>query len=176
MPHPAILLTAAATVLLLYAAIHDLVARTVPNWTSGALALLALPLRIMNGDLAPAAGFALAVLGILVLVWSVRLLGAGDVKLWAAATLLLPPFWRAEYLAFNRIVLLGGGLALIYVALHRLAKLWLAKYPEALSFHPNRHLWQRGIRSELWRLRRGGSLPYAVAISAGMLMTLWSEL
>lgn len=158
--------------LLIYAAIHDLTSRTVPNWTSGSIAVLALPPRILEGNLEPAIIFSMSVFGILTLFWALRLLGGGDVKLWAAATLLIPPFWRTECLAFNRIVLIGGVLALIYLGLHRVLRF------KKLSFlHPRgRCLWQRAINSELWRMQRGGSLPYAVAISVGMLLTLWSVL
>jgi prepilin peptidase CpaA len=155
--------------LLLYAAVHDVMARTVPNWTNGSIVVLALPIRILQGNLEPALFFSLAVFWLLLLLWRLRLLGGGDVKLWVAATLLVPPFWQNEYLALERITLIGGLLALLYITQRHFLKFKILVFK-----HPrNRYLWQRSIQAELWRMRRGGPLPYAVAISTGILITLW---
>ena len=169
-PNLVVLLYDAGIGLVFYAAVHDIVARTVPNWINGGILIFALPLRLLQGNLEVALYFSFAVFWILLLLWRFRLLGGGDVKLWVAATLLIPPFWQAEYLALDRITLIGGFLAIFYIALrHALkSKTFTLKHPG------NQYLWQRTIRAELWRMRRGGPLPYAVAISAGILVTLWT--
>ncbi|HET9147717.1 MAG TPA: prepilin peptidase [Acetobacteraceae bacterium] len=159
----------AGIVLLAYAAAHDLVARTVPNWTSFAIVLVALPIRIAERDMAGAVAFSLFIFAVLALLWRLRMLGGGDVKLWAASSLLLQPSWSAEILSFYRVLLMGGVLAVLYLMMRGFCRGRNLK----LAGTAGRALWKRAAHAELWRIRQGGSLPYAVAISAGMAIALW---
>lgn len=161
--------TVLAASLLLYAAMHDVVARTVPNWTSGAIVVAAMPLRLMESNLIGAAEFGAGVFVLLSLLWRFHVLGGGDVKLWAASTMLLHPLWRVEINSFNLVLLIGGGLAIMYLILRS-----LYGHEKSSPCFLGRRLWQRAIRAEFWRMRRGGSLPYAVAIASGVVITLWT--
>jgi prepilin peptidase CpaA len=95
-------------------------------------------------------------------------MGGGDVKLLIAIAFLLPPADIPPALA--AIAIAGGVLALLFLALrprlrhHRLR-------PAGRSASLVRRAWA----AELWRIRRGGPLPYAVAISAGTLFMMFSN-
>lgn len=168
----------AASALLLVAAVRDLAVREIPNWIALGVALAALPLRLATGDLPAGLGIALIVLLFLVLVWRLGALGGGDVKLWAAATLLIAPALSTQVNFFLDVVLAGGVLALFYLALRVIARRALRR-SQTSDRSAERHR-RRGIAArlgeiELWRAARGGPLPYAVAISAAGLISLWSR-
>ena len=158
------LLCILAAVLLLYAALHDLAARTVPNWLPVALLALGLPLRLADHSLLPGLLVALGTFAVLFAVWLAGAMGGGDVKLWAAATLLVPPLLSRE-LGFFLAILVGGGLlAVVYLLLGALA-------PRPGPRRAGGRL-ARVARAELWRIGRRAPLPYACAIAAGALFTL----
>lgn len=154
----------AAAALLVFAAIHDIGFRTVPNWLPVALCALGALARLADHSLL--AGLAVAACSFAVLVgfWLTGSIGGGDVKLWSATALLIPPSVTPELLFFARVILIGGVLALIYLALGRLVR----RPPASRSGS----LLRRALRVEAWRIRRRAPLPYACAIAAGALTTL----
>jgi prepilin peptidase CpaA len=151
-----------AAVLLVYAAWHDIAARTVPNWLPVLLCGFGIGLRLFDHHLMTGlliAGFTFV---ILFAVWLLGAMGGGDVKLWAASVLLIPPGLQPEMNFFFSVVLLGGVLAVLYYALS-----WVVR-----PLHSRAHtLPARVLRAELWRIRRRAPLPYALAIAGGALVT-----
>jgi prepilin peptidase CpaA len=156
-----ILLFAAATALL-FAAAHDVAVRTVPNVVSLIVAVAGLGLQMLDRQLVPALfGGALVFAGTWQ-CWRRGWIGGGDVKLLSACALLVPPALVPELLLSTTIA--GGVLALCYLALSRLLPGGPAQRPTSLIGR----IW----RTERRRIRRRLSLPYACAISAGVLLTL----
>jgi prepilin peptidase CpaA len=147
---------------LLVASLHDLVARTVPNWLAASIAMCGLGLRASDGNLRTGLLAATIVFICAALCWRRGLMGGGDVKLLAATALAVPP---AAVLSFVAAVALAGGvLALLYLAGRRLVGKPSAPRPQ--------NLFARVLRVEHWRISRGGPLPYACAIAAGGLFIL----
>ena len=150
---------AAGVVLLLVAAGHDVMVRTVPNALAGAIALAGLVAQIAGGTLLSGLPAALLVFVLAALAWRRGWMGGGDVKLLGATALLVPP--ELVPLLVVAVALSGGVLALPYL----LARRRIAGPP---AFRPL-GLLSRAWRAERWRLRRGGPMPYAVAIASGAL-------
>lgn len=148
-------------VLLLAAAAHDVVARTIPNRITLLVAAIGLALRATDGTIGTAIIIALAVFAGAGLCWWQRWLGGGDVKLLAAAVLLLPP--GATLANLIEIAMLGAVLALPYLAARGRLRRPLAS-SRALPLRT------RAWRAEQFRLHRGGPLPYGAAIAAGTLL------
>lgn len=150
----------ASIAILLAAAIHDIIARTVPNWMAASLALLGVASQLLHWR--PLAGLlpALIVFVLAAFCWRRGWLGGGDVKLLSAAALVVPPGEVAAYIA--AVAITGAGLALIYLAAR-----YIVAAPE--PHRPNRLL-ARAMRVERWRIRRSGPLPYALAIAGGFLL------
>jgi prepilin peptidase CpaA len=150
--------------LLLAAAWRDVVARIIPDPLVLLLALLGLAGRLALGWGAAleATLAALLLFGILLACAMRGWLGGGDVKLAGALTLGLSP--EATWDFVTATALAGGLLGLVYLNGHRLA-------PRLASAGAARPL-ARILAVEAWRLRRGGPLPYGVAIAAGGLLTL----
>lgn len=159
-----VVLAGAAAVFLIYAAFHDLAVRTIPNWVPVLLLALGAGIRLLSHDLLPALGVAFALFLLLLLIWSAGLMGGGDVKLWAASALLIPPSWQAEFIFVANVMLLGGGLAILYLLLSL-----VVRRPAASC--AGTHL-RRVFRTELWRISRRAPLPYACAIAGGTLAVL----
>jgi prepilin peptidase CpaA len=153
-----------SAVLLVYAALHDIAARTVPNWLPLCLLVLGCGERLTDHSLL--AGVAAAVITFVVLfgVWLGGAMGGGDVKLWAATALLIPPLLQPELTFLFRVVLFGGALALFYLLLRRLVPRPRVSRQGGLL--------RRIIRTEAWRIGRRAPLPYACAIAGGALATL----
>ncbi len=150
--------TICAILLLGLAAVLDVAFRQVPDALSAAVFAIGLGLRAYDGTWGLAL---LAVLVTFVLLFGIfvaGLMAGGDVKLWAACTLLLPP--GISDLGFAmRISILGGLLALIYLVLRRVIKV-----PAAGR---RKYFLARMMRVEAWRITRPKiPLPYAVAISS----------
>jgi prepilin peptidase CpaA len=153
----------AIAALLLLLAWRDLLTRTLPDGAAIAIALIGLALRAPLGwsplllSIGTAALLFLALLALAMRGW----LGGGDVKLAAVLALGLPPAATLDFLLAT--VLAGGLLGLGYMAAPRV----LPRNVPALG--------GRGLRRvfavEARRLRRGGPLPYAVAIAAGGILT-----
>lgn len=154
-----------ALVLLTWAALQDIVVRLIPNWLSVVIFGLGMVLRVVSGDWLWALGASALVFALCVLAWRWGLLGGGDVKLLAAVTPLVPP-WDVPAL-IAAIALAGGLLAVLFILLR-----WLLPPPPVPNARPRQGL-RRVWRVEARRIRRGGPLPYAVAIALG---TAWIAL
>lgn len=157
-----LLFCVAGALCLLTAALHDVVARTAPDWTSVGLLVSGVGLRLLHGN--ALLGLALGVLMLLLTAfcWRRGWMGGGDVKLLTAAAVFVPP---AELLTYVLAVALSGGvLALLYLVARR--------FVSAPSPVRPRSLLRRALRAERWRIRRGGSLPYACAIAAAGFIVL----
>ena len=155
-------LVMAGAALLLLAAGHDFVARTVPNWLACAVALLGIALRAVAGGLTAGLAVGAVVFILAAICWRRGLMGGGDVKLLAATAILVPPSLAFTFV--TAVALCGGVLALAYLLARRLVGPPRPKRPHSLL--------ARALRVERWRIRRGGSLPYACAIAAGGLFIL----
>jgi prepilin peptidase CpaA len=154
-------------VMLVVAALHDVMARTVPNGVALAIAASGLVAQISQslmgaGHLLVSIPVALIVFVAAALLWRRGLMGGADVKLFAASALLVPPMLVPSLLA--SITIGGGLLALVYLVARR-------RMPRPEPGRPP-GLFARVIRLERWRLRRGGPLPYAVAIAGGVVFVV----
>ena len=147
--------------LLLLAAGFDLAFRLLPNWVPALLAADGMVLRAVDGTLLPGAAAALAVFAACAVLWRFGLMGGGDVKLFGAAALVVP--LPLSFVA--TAVLAGGLLALVYLLLRRVVPRPAAARPCGLI--------RRTVRTELWRIRAGRSLPYCCAIAFGAVLTLF---
>ncbi len=148
--------------LLLIASLHDLVARTIPNWLAGALAALGIGLRAASGSLLAGVSAGVVVFVLVALCWRRGWMGGGDVKLLAASAIVVSPSLVVSFIA--AVALSGGVLALLYLLARRLV-------PPPRTARP-RTLLARALRVERWRIHRGAPLPYACAIAAGGLFVL----
>ena len=153
-----------ATTTLLLAGVHDLAFRTVPNWMPVVLLLPGIFLRLMSGTLMLGLLAGLLVFLAGAFCWRRGWLGGGDVKLLAATAVLVPPSLVVNLLL--DVALAGGALAMIYLAMTRLVA------PPHITPRPPGML-RRIRRTELYRVRRRGPLPYASAIAAGTLFILF---
>lgn len=167
---PAIALTG----LLAFAAWRDVLTRTIPNRIVLIVAAIGLAARSTEGlsPLLLSAATAAAVFAVL-LVFAMRgWLGGGDVKLAAALAIGLPPAATWDFLVAT--ILAGGLLGLVYVAGRRLAPPLRPATAARLSLRnpPVRTPSARFLAVEARRLRRGGPLPYGVAIAAGGILVL----
>lgn len=143
--------------LLLIAAANDIASMTIPNWVSIALAalfpLFAWALDFSGAQLAWHFAFGIGVLAIGIGLFSLGLLGGGDVKVIAAAAV-----WTgfAGFAAFlTATVLAGGALAALLLVARRFAE---------------PHMDRPAFLNRL--LDRANGAPYAVAIAIGGLMAL----
>ncbi len=162
-------LSCAAVLLLVWAALHDLAARTVPNGLPLGLLAIGSCARVIDHSLLPSLGVASGVFALLFAFWAKGAIGGGDVKLWSASVVLLPAYPQVEFSCFTRVLLAGGVLALTYLALRR-----VVKRPRAARSggQPPGGLLTRILRAEAWRISRKAPLPYAFAIAGGTIVTL----
>ncbi|MGC9270075.1 A24 family peptidase [Acidiphilium sp.] len=164
---------------LLYAAFCDVSVRLIPNRLSLAVAALAVPLRLAAHDLGQGLLVAAVIFMILTGAWMLRLLGGGDVKLWTACSLLVPPKIASQGTFSLRVILLGGVVAVAYLVLRAVIRLRSRRNaanpaPPATITSGRAVFWLRRVwRVEQWRARRGGSIPYGVAIALSALITVW---
>jgi prepilin peptidase CpaA len=159
---PESLLRAASVLVVAAAALHDIVARTVPNRLVLLLAAFGASARFLERELLFSLAAAAAVFAIAVFCWRRGWMGGGDVKLLGAACLAAPP--HAVPTLLFMMGMAGGLLSLFYLVARRLVRAPSAARP--------RWLISRALRAERWRIRRGGPLPYACAIAAGGLFVL----
>lgn len=152
--------------LLIAAAARDVATRIIPNGVVAAIAALGLALRLGAGLSAALLSLALGLLLLvgLMLLASRGWLGGGDVKLAAALVAGLSPAATLDFLVGT--ILAGGILGLVFIAgRHLMAGGAAAPRP------PGASLPARILAAEARRLRRGGPLPYAVAIAFGAIFT-----
>jgi prepilin peptidase CpaA len=144
---------------MVFAALHDVGFRTVPDCASVVLLLIGIAWRLMdNPRLLPwSAGIAAGILVVTYLLWRQGWMGGGDVKLLTAAGLFVPP--GLVPLMVSGTALAGGALALLYLVAGLVVKRPAADRPARFI--------ARVLRCEQWRLSRRGPLPYAAAIAVG---------
>ena len=148
--------------ILAYAALRDVVTRTVPNSVSLILVAFGIIRGISANTLLLSTVIAGMVLSVAILLWRMRLFGGGDVKLLASACLLVSPQEVPGLLA--SIALIGGVLACFYIVARNVRPLPSRQHRLSLFY--------RIARAELWRINRRGSLPYAFAIAFGTITQL----
>lgn len=164
---PAIALTG----LLALAAWRDVLTRIIPDRIVLIVAAIGIAVRAAAGwsPLLLSAATAAAVFVVLLAFAMRGWLGGGDVKLAAAVALDLPPAATWDFLFIT--IQAGGLLGLVYVASRRLAPspspATAARTSPAACTLPARF---RAVEAR--RLRRGGPLPYGVAIAAGGILVL----
>ncbi len=151
-----------ACAVLLFAALHDIGTRTIPNWISVSVAAFGIVVRAYQHDLP--AGLAAGFLVFLAagLAWRRGWMGGGDVKLLGATALLVAPRDVGGFVIL--VALSGGCLALLYLVMARLVPSPGRPLPPTLL--------RRMLRAEQWRISHRHALPYGVAIVAGGLTTL----
>jgi prepilin peptidase CpaA len=155
------LLAIAVAAPLLVACVVDIRRRLIPDWTVLALATAglaqaiaagAVPSAVAAGLLCLLVGAAAAALG----VW-----GWGDAKLIGAAG--LAAGWTGLLPLFTGTAIAGGALAALLLLLRQPVRIgWLALPAGA----------PRWLRAEQTRLRRAPTIPYAIAIAAGLWLAL----
>lgn len=152
--------------LLLIAALHDLAFRTVPNAIPAAVAGTGLMIQAASGHLAHAIIAGSIVFATASWLWHRGWLGGGDVKLLGAVSLAVAPLQVPSMLLSTALA--GGILALPYLMMRR-RKMEAAPGSRSDCHRPH-SLPGRILRVESRRLHRGGPLPYALAIAAGVII------
>lgn len=149
-------------ILALVAAVFDVIGRIVPNGLVLTLAITALTSAAADGHLTGSLISAPCLFVAALLCWQRRWMGGGDVKLIGAAALAIAPNMTLMFIA--AVAIAGGLLAAFYLAAGRLM-------PARYSTRPTK-LFARILRAERWRISRGGPMPYACAIAAGLLFAI----
>ncbi len=172
------MLWAAVLLVLAAAAGIDLRRRIIPNESVVLVAAGGVALSVLSrpGSIFFSLLICLVVLLALLVFAHFNVLGAGDAKLIAATTLLVPPD-RIGLLLFA-IALTGGLLSGVY-----LAAFYSLKHARAVRRHgartSGRHpagSFAQFRRAGHARMRSGYSLPYALAVLAGVALYLASEI
>jgi prepilin peptidase CpaA len=159
-------LAGAVAAILCMAAVHDVIARTVPNWMPVVLATIGVIESALGGRLIVSLLVGALVFILSGLCWKRGWLGGGDVKLLGAAAIAVPPMAVPPFV--TAVALAGGVLSLVYLAVGRLIPAAVLRRSVGRPVG----LLSRALRLERWRLSRGGPLPYAVAIAAGGLFVI----
>jgi prepilin peptidase CpaA len=176
---PAMTLTSGGVLLL--AAWHDVVSRTVPNWMSAAIACFGVVAAYSDGRLVMSIGLGLAVFFVAAICWRRGWMGGADVKLLGAVVIVLPPGMVSLFAI--AMSLAGAAHAITYMAARRIVTPPGPLVPDLASRHastPARSgmrrlsLPSRALRAERWRISRGGPLPYACAIAFGYLFVIFN--
>lgn len=159
------------TVLLLVACVTDVRVRRIPNLLVMVILLTGFGFSLWTfppweAVLRSAAGVGLG-FGIWIAFWLLGLLGAGDVKFFAAAGAWLGPgaVWRAALLA----ALLGGALAVVALLRERRLKSGVERTALALSSRSLGVL--DSTNEDAAAVKR--HLPYGVALAGGALLAAW---
>ena len=141
------LLLGGGVVLLIWAALHDLAARTVPNGLPVAVALAGCGLRALDHSLMAGLAASGTLFAVLFALWSAHAIGGGDVKLWSASVLLVPAHWQIEVDCLTRILLAGGALGLLYLLLRPVVAHWRVRaYSTAfIPIRENADWYARGV-------------------------------
>ena len=171
------MLWAAVLAVLVVAAGIDLKRRIIPNESVALVAAGGVALSVLSrpGSTWLSLLFSLAVLLALLVAAHFDVLGGGDAKLIAAATLLVPP--EGIVLLLGAIALAGGLLSGVYLALYHGTKgPRLAKRYAVRGIRPSIGAFATFRRNEYARMRAGRSVPYALAVLAGVAFYLASEI
>lgn len=157
---PIYVLILAGALLLVFAALHDIGFRTVPNRVSAALLVCGILLRLLDGGTHQLMWSLLCGVSVFMVTyacWRFGWMGGADVKLLTASAVFVPPVMVPTLLLATSLA--GGLIALFYIVGSRLAPRPGAARPDGLV--------RRALRCELRRLRHRGPLPYAAAIATG---------
>ena len=160
-------LVAVAVLLLVLASLRDFATRLVPNRIPLALGAIGLILALLHHRLLWSLAGGVAVFAFTFLCWRMRWIGGADVKMLAAAAMLMPPAATANFVLDTAVA--GGVLGLVYLLARRLVP---APRPGLDRLNHRASLFARVLRAERWRIHRGGPLPYACAIALGALFIL----
>lgn len=152
-----------AGALLLIAAAHDIIARTIPNWVPLLLAVIGVLLRYIDNSLLLGLACGAVVFLLAAFCWRRGWLGGGDVKLLGAVAIAIPPWHTATFMLVMSLT--GFLIAIAFLIGRSLGA--PPGGPRPVSFIA------RAWRVERRRLGRGGPLPYACAIAAGGLFVLF---
>jgi prepilin peptidase CpaA len=160
-------MTLASGAVLLLAALHDVVSRTVPNWMSGVIACCGVAAACAGDRLLISLGLGLAIFAVAAICWRRGWMGGADVKLLGAIAIVLPP----GMVSLFAIAMSAGGAA--HAVIYLLARRMVTP-PPPLPAHDQRRrsLLERALRAERWRISRGGPLPYACAIAFGFVVVV----
>lgn len=155
---------------------HDLATRRIPNWLVASGLVAAVILNVLATGTANVysgawAGFGKSLLGavmglvIMLPLYMLHAMGAGDVKLMAAVGAFLGP---VQTLGAALLVFLAGGVLSLVSALWSGTLRRVADNLRILAINtlPGRAGATRGIQTT-------GHLPYALAIATGTLLQLW---
>jgi prepilin peptidase CpaA len=168
----ATMILASAGVVLL-AAWHDLVSRTVPNWMPALIAGFGIVAALVSGRLLISTGLGVAIFIAAAICWRRGLMGGADVKLLGAIAIALPP--GVVSLFVIAMSLAGAVHAVAYMMARQMVTRPPAVAVEPARLPPRaRSLLPRALRAERWRISRGGPLPYACAIAFGFLFVVCS--
>jgi prepilin peptidase CpaA len=158
------------SLLLIIACVTDVRQRRVPNWLVVVLAVLGLAFSALIDPWLPGLGRGVAGLALGFSIWIVFYvvggMGAGDVKLFAAAAAWLGPAgaWQASLVA----ALLGGLLSVVALAAQRRLREGTERVAIAVSTMS---------MSPLGAVTPGADrkryLPYGIALSGGALLIAW---
>jgi prepilin peptidase CpaA len=161
-------MTLASAGVVLLAAWHDVVSRTVPNWMSMAIAGFGLAAAAADERLLVSAGLGLVIFVAAAICWRRGWIGGADVKLLGAVAIVLPPGFVSM---FAVAMSLAGA---VHAVTYLLARRIVTPPPPLDRRTPpsSRPLLSRALRAERWRISRGGPLPYACAIAFGFLFVL----
>jgi prepilin peptidase CpaA len=152
------------------AAVIDLRTYTIPNWLTGPAILVGLSLHTFSDQMA---GFVFSIegvalgLAVFLIMYAVRWMGAGDVKLFAAVGSFLGP---AQTLSAAMVIaLVGGLLALGTLGFHqgwRKTGLWLWSYVHDIVL-------MRSVQGMTSAHGSALKVPYAVSIGLGTIGSYW---
>jgi prepilin peptidase CpaA len=164
-------MTLASAAILLLAACHDVVSRTVPNWMSVAIACFGVAAAFASDRLLISVGLGAAVFFAAAVCWRRGWMGGADVKLLGAIAIVLPPGMVS---VFAIAMSLAGAVHAVAYILARRVVTPPPPLATALAGNPPRARWllPRALRAERWRISRGGPLPYACAIAFGFLFVI----
>ena len=165
----------ASAPILVLAAWHDIVSRTVPNWMSMAIACLGLAAAYADGRLLTSVGLGLGIFIVAAMCWRRGWMGGADVKLLGSVAVVLPPGMVATFTI--AMSLAGAAHAIVYMLARRVVTAPPPLAPAlasglAMPAVRRRSLRSRAWRVERWRISRGGPLPYACAIAFGYLFVI----
>jgi prepilin peptidase CpaA len=160
----------ASGAVLVAAACHDIVSRTVPNWMPLAIACFGIVAAYGGGRLPISLCLGFVFFFVTAFCWRRGWMGGADVKLLAAIAIVLPPGMVSMFAI--AMSLAGAVHAIVYLIARRL----VTPPPPLTSSSPVPRAWHslpaRALRVERWRISRGGPLPYACAIAFGFLFVI----
>lgn len=161
-----------------YAAARDIATRKITNKTILLTIYIGLVLHIASAvvfhlsiwqDIAGLL-WTVGFLFVLMIGWNFRLIGGGDVKLWAAMTLIIPLSVIQQQSLVLAVFVAGGIEAMIYQGIYMLGQ---AKSMRFVSPAPKgSSIVKRIAKIELRRAVRRTSMPYGVAIAIGTTFTI----